>query len=40
MFYLCKRAIILEGGKTYTVEAPIDTIPVFIREGKLPEVKF
>ena len=31
---------ILEGGKTYTVEAPIDTIPVFIREGKLPEVKF
>lgn len=31
---------ILEGGNTYTVDAPIDTIPVFIREGKLPEVTF
>ena len=31
---------ILEGGNTYTGDAPIDTIPVFIREGKLPEVTF
>lgn len=29
-----------EGGQTYTVDAPLETIPVFIPEGKMTEISF
>ena len=33
-----KTGEVLEGGKYYNVDAPLDTIPVFLRDGQLMEL--